>query len=141
MSYSPSDNVEIHDLKFDYSDNIYFIGSEGSSLQNVILGKINSDLTINWKAVYPGNSMYSFEMDSSNIYFMLVSSGKQYIVKYSRSSGALDKAVSNSETSQLWTGNSCRVIISNDYSTIYASGYQFIDFLVTVEILYNYNQL
>ena len=136
MSYSSSDKVEIHDLKLDISENIYFIGSEGSSLQNVILGKINSDFTVNWKTVYPGNPMYSFEMNDYYIYFMLVSSGVQYIVKLDISSGGYANAIKNTDTTQLWTGSGCRVIISNDKSTIYASGYQFINDLIIVEMLF-----
>ena len=133
MSYSSSDKVEIHDLKLDSSNNIYFIGSEGSSLQNVILGKIYKNLTANWKTVYPGNQMYSFEMDSSYIYFMLVSSSVQYIVKLDISSGGYVNAISNTVTSQLWTGSGCRVIINSDDNSIYASGDHFTNNLIIIE--------
>ena len=83
-------------------------------------------MTFNWKTIYPGNPIYSFEMDSSYIYFMLVSSGVQYIVKLDILSGGYVNAISNIAADQLWTDSGCRVIISNDNSTIYASGDQFI---------------
>ena len=126
VRYSPATNVEIHDLKLDTSSNIYFIGSEGSSLENVILGKIYKNMTVNWQTIYPGNKMYSFGMDNSNIYFMLISSGVQYIVKLNRATGVNSNAISNNDAGQLWASNGCKVIIANDNSTLYASGYQYI---------------
>ena len=109
----------------DNNSNIYFIGSEGSSLENVILGKINKNLVPNWQIIYPSDQkMFSLEMDNGNIYFMLISLGVQHIVKLDTSSGGYVKAISNTDTSPRWTGPGCRIIISNDNSTLYASGYQ-----------------
>ena len=102
MWYSPTDKVEIHNIKLDYSVNIYFIGNEGSNLENVILGRINSNSTSNWTAIYPSDrQMHSFEMDSSNIYFMLISSSVQYIMKLTKSNGVYVKAISNNDAGQL----------------------------------------
>ena len=127
MWYSPTDKVEIHNIKLDYSVNIYFIGNEGSNLENVFLGKINNDSTSNWTAIYPSDrQMYSFEMDNNNIYFMLISSSVQFIVKLKRSNGVYVNAISNSETTSLWSSPSWRVILASDNSTLYASGYQYI---------------
>ena len=70
--------------------------------------------------------MYSFGMDNSNIYFMLISSGVQYIVKLNRATGVNSNAISNNDAGQLWASNGCKVIIANDNSTLYASGYQYI---------------
>ena len=128
IRYSSSANVEIHDLKTDISSSIYFIGSEGTSHENVILGKINKNFVVIWQTIYPSNQkMYSFEMDSSNIYFMLISSGVQFIVKLGISNGISVNAISNSDTGQLCNGPGCRIIISNDNNTLYASGYGYID--------------
>ena len=101
VRYSIATNVEIHDLKPDSSNNIYFIGSEGSSLENVIIGKMFKNLTASWQTIYPSNKMYSFEMYSSNIYFMLISSGVQYIVKLNRGTGVNSNVISNNDAGPL----------------------------------------
>ena len=67
---------------------------------------------------------------------MLVSSGVQYIVKLDILSGGYVNAISNIAADQLWTDSGCRVIISNDNSTIYASGDQFINDLIIVGMLF-----
>ena len=127
MWYSSSANVEIHDLILDYFNNIFFIGSEGSNLENVILGKINNDSTSNWKAIYPSDQkMYSFEIYNNSIYFMLISSRVQYIVKLSTNDGTCVKSISNNDTGQLWSSPGWKVILARDKSTLYASGYQYI---------------
>ena len=96
--YSPTANSEIHDLKFDSSDNIYFIGSQGSFNQNIVVGKINSDFTSSWQIVYAGNKMYSFEMKDSSIYFMVINSNAQFLVKVSSTDGSITKSIYNSYT-------------------------------------------
>ena len=70
--------------------------------------------------------MYSFGMDNKNIYFMLINSGVQYIVKLNRTSGVNSNVISNNDAGPLWASNGCKVIIANDNSTLYASGYQYI---------------
>ena len=57
---------------------------------------------------------------------MLISSGVQYIVKLNRATGVNSNVISNNDAGQLWASNGCKVIIANDNSTLYASGYQYI---------------
>ena len=112
--FSPSDSTEIYDLKFNYDGNLFFIGSEGAS--NVILGEIYQNLSLKWQKIYPGNKMYSFEMDSSqsSIYFMLVHSNVQYLVQLNSDNGNVAKSISNSENSQIWIGIGWKFVITND---------------------------
>ena len=122
---SPTANSEIHDLKFDSSDNIYFIGSEGVTNQNFVVGKINSNFTSSWQIVYAGNKMYSFEMKDSSIYFMVINSNAQFLVKASSTDGSITKSIYNSYTTSTWSSSGWKIVkIGSDSSsdTLYASG-------------------
>ena len=123
--FSPSDSTEIYDLKFNYDGNIFFIGSEGAS--NVILGEIYQNLSLKWQKIYPGNKMYSFEMDSSqsSIYFMLVYSNVQYLAQLNSGDGSVTKSIKNNQDNQIWSGVGWKFVITNDNS-MFASGTGFI---------------
>ena len=134
--YSPTTNSEIHDLKFDSSDNIYFIGSQGSSNQNFVVGKINSDFTSSWQIAYAGNKMYSIEMSSGSIYFMVINSNAQFLVKASSTNGSITTSIYNSYTAFTWSSYGWKIIKpSSDSNTLYASGYGYMNHWFQLNIL------
>ena len=136
--YSPTANSEIHNLKFDSSDNFYFIGSQGASNQNVVVGKINSDFTSSWQIAYAGNKMYSFEMKDSSIYFMIINSNAQFLVKASSTNGSITKSIYNSYTTSTWSSYGWKIIVDSiNSNSLYVSGNGYMNHYFQLNILLN----
>ena len=120
--YSGSTSSAIHDLIADNNYGVYYLGSEDNSGDNVVVGHIDKNYSPQWQVVYPGNKVYSFTSDSdkNNLFFTLVSSSVQYILKLNAANGAVSASISSSLSA--WNGAGWRVLYN--WGSLYISAYK-----------------